>query len=146
MICEKYKQISFLTHVQLSLVVCICGGQGGKLPMTWNGQICLIHNFSNLFPLKWLRMTWNGQFCLIGNFANPFPPKWLRMTWNGQFCPIHNFSNFFPLKWLRMTQNSQICPICNFSNRIHVNLGKNNILSVFNLTRRSTRSVLTITT
>ena len=32
--------------------------------MTWNGQFCLIHNFSNLFPLKWLRMTRNGQFCM----------------------------------------------------------------------------------
>ena len=27
-----------------------------------NGQFCLIHNFSNLFPPKWLRMTRNGQF------------------------------------------------------------------------------------
>ena len=32
--------------------------------MTQNGQFCLIHNFSNFFPLKWLRMTQNGQFCM----------------------------------------------------------------------------------
>ena len=83
--------------------------------MTRNGQFHLIHNFSNLFPLKWLRMTQNGQFCPIRNFSNPFSPKWLRMTWNGQFCPICNFSNLFPLKWLRITQHGQFCPICNFS-------------------------------
>ena len=29
-----------------------------------NGQFHLIHNFSNLFPPKWLRMTRNGQFCM----------------------------------------------------------------------------------
>ena len=98
-----------------------------------NGQFSLIHNFSNVFPLKWLRMTWNGQFCLIHNFSNLFPPKWLRMTnfepdsqlfqsfptrmtQNGQFHLIHNFSSLFPPKWLRMTQNGQFCPICNFSN------------------------------
>ena len=54
--------------------------------MTWNGQFHLIHNFSNLLPLKWLRMTQNGQFCPIHNFSNLFPPKCLRMTRNGQFC------------------------------------------------------------
>ena len=84
--------------------------------MTWNGQFRLICNFSNLFPLKWLRMIQNSQFHLIRNFSNLFPPKWLRMTQNSQFCLIHNFSNLFPPKWLRMTQNSQFCPICNFSN------------------------------
>ena len=54
--------------------------------MTQNGQFCPMCNFSNLFPLKWLRMTRNGQFCLICNFSNLFPLKWLRMTQNGQFC------------------------------------------------------------
>ena len=77
--------------------------------MTRNGQFCLIHNLSNLFPPKLLRMTRNGQFHLICNFSNLFPLKWLRMTWNGQFCPIHNFSNLFPPKWLRMTRNGQFC-------------------------------------
>ena len=77
--------------------------------MTRNGQFHLIHNFSNLFPLKWLRMTQNSQFHLIHNFSNLFPPKWLRMTQNGQFCLICNFSNFFPPKWLRMTWNGQFC-------------------------------------
>ena len=77
--------------------------------MTRNDQFCLICNFLNLFPPKWLRMTRNGQFHLICNFSNLFPPKWLRMTRNGQFHLICNFSNFFPLKWLRMTQNSQFC-------------------------------------
>ena len=57
-----------------------------------------ICNFSNLFPLKWLRITQNAQFCLIRNFSNLFPPKWLRMTQNGQFHPIRNFSNLFPPK------------------------------------------------
>ena len=106
--------------------------------MTRNGQFCLICNFSNLFPPKWLRMTWNGQFCLIRNFSNLFPPKWLRMTQNSQFHLIHKFSNlptkmaqndsewpilsdsqlfqFFPPKWLRMTWNGQFCLIHNFSN------------------------------
>ena len=84
--------------------------------MTRNGQFCLIHNFSNLFPPKWLRMTQNSQFHLIRKFSNLFPPKWLRMTWNGQFCLIHNFSNFFPPKWLRMGQNGQFCLIHNLSN------------------------------
>ena len=84
--------------------------------MTQNGQFYLIHNFSNLFPLKLLKMTWNGQLHLICNFSNLFPPKWLRMTWNGQFHPICNFSNLFPLKWLRMTRNGQFCLIRNFSN------------------------------
>ena len=74
-----------------------------------NGQFSLIHNFSNLSPLKWLRMTWTGQFCLIRNLSNLFPPKWLRMTQNGQFHLIHNFFNLFPLKWLRMTQKGQFC-------------------------------------
>ena len=124
MICEKYKQISFLTCVQLSLVVCICGGGGVNYQM-----------------LGSLPQTTNLVVCICGGQGGKLP-----MTWNGQICLIHNFSNLFPLKWFRMTQNSQICPICNFSNRIHVNLGKNNILSVFNLTRRSTRSVLTINT
>ena len=77
--------------------------------MTRNGQFCLIGNFSNLFPSKWLRMTQNGQFHLICNFSNLFPPKWLRMTQNGQFCLICNFSNIFPLKWLRRTWNGQFC-------------------------------------
>ena len=54
--------------------------------MTQNGQFCLICNFSNLFPLKWLRMTQNSQFHLINNFSNLFPPKWLRMSQNNQFC------------------------------------------------------------
>ena len=54
--------------------------------MTRNGQFWPIHNFSNLFPPKWLRMTQNGQFCPIRNFSNLFSPKWLRVTQNGQFC------------------------------------------------------------
>ena len=76
--------------------------------MTRNGQFCPIHNFSNLFPSKWLRMTQNGQFCLIHNFSNLFPPKWFKMTWNGQFCSIHNFSNLFLLKLpnLQLLQSS----------------------------------------
>ena len=45
------------------------------LKMTWNSQFCLIHNFSNLFPLKWLRMTQKGQFHPIHNFANLSPPE-----------------------------------------------------------------------
>ena len=90
----------FLDYVQLLMI---------GLRMTWNGQFHLIHNFSNLFPLKWLRITGNGQFHLIHNFANLFSLKWLRMTQNGQFCPICNFSNLFPLKWLRMTWNGQFC-------------------------------------
>ena len=77
--------------------------------MTRNGQFCPIHNFSNLFPPKWLRMTQNSQFHVICNFSNLFPPKWLRMTQNGQFHPIRNFSNLFPPKWLRMTRNGQFC-------------------------------------
>ena len=28
---------------------------------TWNNQFCLIHNFSNVFPLKWFRMTQNKK-------------------------------------------------------------------------------------
>ena len=83
-------------------------------------QFCPICNFSNLFPLKWLRMTWNGQFCLfrpIHSFSNLFPPKWLRMTQNGQFHLICNFCNLFALKWLRMTWNGQFCPIYNFSQK-----------------------------
>ena len=28
------------------------------------------HNFANLSPPEWLRMTWNGQFCLIRNFSH----------------------------------------------------------------------------
>ena len=83
--------------------------------MTWNGQFCLIHNFSNLLPSKWLRMTPNSQFHPICNFSNLFPLKWPRMTQNGQFCPIRNFFNLFPPKWLRMIQNGQFCLICNFS-------------------------------
>ena len=75
--------------------------------MTQNCQFCPICNFSNLFPLKWLRMTENGQFHPIHNVSNLFPQKWLRMTRNGQFQPICNFSNLFPLKWLRMTWNDQ---------------------------------------
>ena len=71
--------------------------------------ICSICNFSNVFPLKWLRMTQNGQFCLIHIFSNLSPLKWLRMTWNSQFCLIRNFSNLFPPKWLRMTWNGQFC-------------------------------------
>ena len=86
------------------------------LKMTLNSQFCPIHNFSNLFPLKWLRMTQNSQFHPIHNFANLSLPEWLRMTQNGQFCLIHNFSNLFPLKWLSMTQSSQLHLICNFSN------------------------------
>ena len=86
------------------------------LRMTQNDQFRPICNFSNLFPPKWLRMTQNSQFHLIRKFSNLFPPKWLRMTRNGQFCLIHNFSNLFPPKWLRMTQNGQFCPIHNFSN------------------------------
>ena len=74
-----------------------------------NGQFCPICNFSNLFPLKWLRMTRNGQFCPICNFSNLSPLKWLRMTRNGKFHLIHNFSNLFPPKWLRMTRNGQFC-------------------------------------
>ena len=68
---------------------------------------CPSCNFSNIFPLKWLRMTQNGQFSLIHNFSNLSPPKWLRLTWNVQFCLIRNFSNLFPPK--RNDQNLQKC-------------------------------------
>ena len=84
--------------------------------MTWNGQFHLIHNFSDFFPLKWLRMMWKFQFHSIHNFSNIFPPKGLRMTWNSQFCLIHNFPNLFPPKQLRMTGNGQFFPIHNSSN------------------------------
>ena len=66
------------------------------------------------FPIK---VAWNGQFHLIHNFSNLFPPKWLRMTWNGQFCPICNFSNLFPLA--QVAQNDSewpISPDLHFSN------------------------------
>ena len=76
--------------------------------------LCPICNFSNLFPLKWLRMTQNGQFCPIHNFSNLYPLKWLRMTQNGQFCPIRSFSNLFPPKWLRMTRNGQFAHFATF--------------------------------
>ena len=59
-----------------------------------NDQFCLICNFSNLFPLKWLRMTRNGQFHLIHNFSNLSPPKWLRMTWNTNFARFATFPIF----------------------------------------------------
>ena len=60
------------------------------------------------FPTKVaLKMTPNSQFCLIHNFSNLFPLNWLRMTQNGQFHPIHNFANLSPLEWLRMTRNGQ---------------------------------------
>ena len=82
---------------------------------------CLICNFSNLFPPKWLRMT-HGQFCpicqfptevaQICNFSNLFPPKWLRMTWNGQSFPLNSqlFQSFliFPTE---VAQNDLEWPI-----------------------------------
>ena len=66
-----------------------------------------IHNYFNLFPLKWLRMTRISQFCLICNFSSLLPLKWLRLTRNGQFCPICNFSILFPLKWQAGQNESQ---------------------------------------
>ena len=35
----------------------------------------------------------NGQFHPIRNFSNLFPLKYLRMTWNSQFYPSCNFSH-----------------------------------------------------
>ena len=41
--------------------------------------------FEKKFPLQhcqWLRITKNGHFHPIHNFSNLFPVKWLRITWN----------------------------------------------------------------
>ena len=60
----------------------------------WRGDISQffqIYNFSNCFPLKWLKMTHNGHL---------FPKKWLTLTWNGQFHLICSFFNHFPPKRL----------------------------------------------
>ena len=80
-----------------------------------NGQFCPVHNFSYLFPMKWLILTWNGQFCLICNFSNLFPLKLLRMTQNGQSHLIHNFSNLSPPKQLRMANFAQFTTFPIFS-------------------------------
>ena len=105
--------------------------------MTWNGQFCLSHSFSNLFPPKQLRWTLNGKFCPNCTYSNLFPPKQLTLTWNGQFCPIHDFQSFpskaaqidwersispnselfqsFPTKVAQNDSEWPILPICKFS-------------------------------
>ena len=111
-----------------------------QLRMTWNGQFHLIHNFSNLFPPKWLIFDqisnffifWreggtSAKFFQICNFLNFFqpendpqwpilPPRWLGLARNGQFWSFFNFSQVFPQKQVRLTQNGQFHLICNFSN------------------------------
>ena len=64
-----------------------------------------ISHDSQLLQSFLTKVAQNGQFHTIYNFSNLFPLKWLRMTRNGQFHPICNFSNLFSLKWLRMTCN-----------------------------------------
>ena len=111
-----------------------------RLRMTRNSQFHLIHNFSNLFPPKWLIfgqisnffIFWGrggtlAKFFQICYFLNHFqlendpqwpifPPKYLRLACNGQFWSIFNFLQVFPPKQLRLTQNGQFHLICNFSN------------------------------
>ena len=96
--------------------------------------------FPIFFHQMWLRLTQNGQFHLIHNFSNIFPPKWLifhqisKFSFVGcwykdQFSQIHNFFKLFPteaaqndsqwpnlpLKQLRLTHNGQFWSFCNFS-------------------------------
>ena len=68
--CEKRPpksskmKCSFLDYIQLLMI----------------GQAIQAMKVDKNAPPKCLRMTWNGQFCLIHNLSNLFPPKWLRMT------------------------------------------------------------------
>ena len=106
--------------------------------MTQYDQFCLICNFSNLFPPKWLRITWNGQFCPIHNFSNLFPLKQLRITLNDQFCSIRNFSNLFPPKQLTITWNDQFRSIHKFSSLIFSHQSCSKSLRTANFTRFTT--------
>ena len=105
-----------------------------RLRMTQNGQFHLIHNFSNLFPPKWLVfgqiskffIFWGGggtlaKFSQICNFLNHFqlendpqwpilPPKWLRLAQNGQFWSICNVSQVFPQKAVPIDSKWPISP------------------------------------
>ena len=102
--------------------------------MTQNIQFYLIHNFSNLFPPKWLIFGQVSKFFIfweeggtsaklsqICNFLNHFqlendpqwpilPPKWLRLAQSGQFWSILNFSQVFPQKAAQIDSKWPISP------------------------------------
>ena len=81
-----------------------------KFRMTRNIQFYPVCNFSNLFPLKWLRMTQNGQFYLIQLFQS-FPTEVAQNDSEWPILPDLQLFQSFPTK---VAQNDSEWLICNF--------------------------------